>query len=463
MELEQLIKISGSFEELKKAIEAEKVKDDDKANLIKQYDLSEHEVNDQTKRPNKTVKTDTGDKVVQVARIAVPLQKLIVSRAAAFLCGNPVELDATVEENSLEEQLLQVVRKTWDDNKLDYESKKLAKYMMAECECAELWYSEAADPTYWDNTPNQGKAKFRLRMKVLAPSLGDTLYPVFSNSGDLVAFGRAYSLLIEGKKRDCFDVYTDLKTIKGVKMDGGWVATEEVQPTGKIPVIYYNQDAPEWANVQSAIDRMEKILSNHADSNDYFAFPLMTVSGQVKGMASKGEQGKILELESDAKVNMITWDQAPESLKLEFQNLRSLIFDMTDTPDISIEQMKSLGTYSGIALKMLFLGAHLKAADKEENFGKSVQRRINYLKAALAKINVGLEKALTLSIKPRFEYFLPKNDQEKVDILATAVQSKIVSQKTAVALSPLTQDAQAEIDQLGEEKNSAGALNEQFS
>jgi SPP1 family phage portal protein len=462
MELEQLIKLSGSFEDLKKAIEAEKTPDKEKAELIEQYDLSKHEVNDETKRPNKMVKTDEGTKPVAVARISVPLQKLIVSRAAAFLCGNPVELDATFEEGSVEESLLQVIRKTWDDNKLDYESKKLAKYMMSECECAELWYSEAVDPVYWENTPAAGSL-FRLRMKVLAPSLGDTLYPVFSNSGDMVAFGRAYTLLIEGKKRDCFDVYTDQKTIKGVKMDSGWVNTEEVQPTGKIPVIYYAQDAPEWANVQSAIDRMEKMLSNHADSNDYFAFPLMTVAGEVKGMASKGEQGKILELGDNAKVEMITWNQAPESLKLEFNNLRSLIFDMTDTPDISIEQMKSLGTYSGIALKMLFLGAHLKAADKEENFGKSIQRRINYLKAALAKINVKLEKGTVLSIKPRFEYFLPKNDQEKVDILSTAVTAKIVSRETAVALSPLTTDPAAEKDRIDAEANSAGALNEQFS
>lgn len=468
MELEQLINLSASFEDLKKAIEAEKAKDTDLQDLIDQYDPANHEIRDVTKRPDKTVDNQDGTtRVEKVARITVALQKLIVSRAAAFLCGNPIDLEAT-PEGEVEESLLEVLRKTWEDNKLDYESKRLAKLMMSECECAELWYVEPAEEGYWKGTPNDSATvKYRLRMRVLAPSLGDSLYPVYNSAGDMIAFGRGYQVKnMEGKLVERFDVYMAEKTLYMEKGQGGWALVKEEAPEigiGKIPVIYYSQPAPEWADVQSKIDRLEKLLSNHADSNDYFAFPMMAISGEVLGMSAKGERGKVLQLENGASAQMITWTQAPESLKMEYNNLRSLIFDMTDTPDISIEQMKSLGTYSGIALKMLFLGAHLKAADKEENFGKSVQRRINYLKAALAKINVRLEKATVLSIKPRFEYFLPKNDQEKVDILSTAVTAKIVSKKTAVALNPLVSDPEAEVTQIEEEANSAGALNEEMN
>lgn len=458
MELEQLQALTGSFEELKKAIEAEKPPNDNE-DLIKQYDIAEHAVMDKTKRPDK-IKDDGG--VVEVTRIAVPLQKLIVSRAAAFLCGNPVELQYTAEEGSVEANLAQMLQKVWDDNKLDYEAKKLAKHMMSECRCAELWYVEpAVDGLYWAGTPFEGSS-FRLRMKVLAPSLGDTLIPTYNAAGDMVAFSRAYQLTQNGKKVECFDVYTELQTLKGIKGEGGWTATPELNIVGKIPVIYYSQDKPEWADVQSIADRLEKLLSNHGESNNYFAFPKLAVYGEILGALNRDDYGGVLQFENGAKADVLAPPQASESLKLEYQNLRSLLFDMTDTPDISLEQMKGLGTYSGIALKMLFLGAHLKAADKEENFGKSIQRRINYLIAALKKINVKHEKAV-LTVKPRFEYFLPKNDAEKVQLISEAYTSKIISQKTAVSHNPLVSDAVQEMEELDKEANSAGGLDSAFA
>jgi SPP1 family phage portal protein len=468
MELEQLLTLIEDYETLKQSVEQERVIDTDIADSIKQLDIENHIVNDTTKRKDKPVtvveyvKNTAGEEVAvnstriePVNRISVSLQKMIVNRAAAFLCGNPIELQAA-PENETEKNLLSLLKKTWLDNKLDYEGKKLAKAMMSQCEVAELWYIEPVDEFYWKNTPNQGKG-FKLRMKVL-DAVTNRLYPVFDSSGNMIAFGRGYEIAVGKQKVECFDLYTETKTYKGVKGESAWAVIPEDNPIGKIPVIYYSQAAPEWADVQSKIDRFEKLLSNHADSNDYFAFPMMAISGEVLGISAKGEQGKVLEMENGAKAEMITWSQAPESLKLEFTNLRSLIFDMTDTPDISIEQMKALGTYSGIALKMLFLGAHLKASDKEENFGKSIQRRINFLLAALAKINVSLEKGLTLSVRPRFEYYLPKNDKETMDVLTEAVTGKILSQETAVNLNPLVEDKDGEITKLKAEANSAGAL-----
>lgn len=459
MELARLQALLPEYEKLKAAIAAEQTtKPFD--TYAKQYDPSKHDITDTGKRPNKTIETDKGTKVEDVARLSIPMQELIVSRAAAFLCGNPVELEYNSEDKT-ELELLDMIQKVWDDNKLDYESKKLAKLMMSETEVAELWYTEEADPEYWNNTPNQG-SKFRLRMRVLANSLGDTLHPVYNNAGDMIAFGRGYKIKDEeGKIIECYDLYTDTLVYKGIKRDS-WAVTPETHTARKIPIIYYSQPEPEWLKVQNLIDRIEKLISNHAENNDYYGHPIMTVEGKINGFASKGENGKILELDPGAKVNMLTWPQAPESVKLEYNSLRSLIFDLTDTPDISLEQMKALGTYSGIALKMLFLGAHLKASDKEEIFGKGIQRRINYLKSALAYVvNVRLEKGLSLTIKPKFEYYLPKNDSERIDMLSTATGGKpIMSVKTALNLNPLISDPEAEEGNLRDEKE--GTLGDQF-
>lgn len=422
-----------------------------------QYDPKKHDIADVAKRPNKLVETDQGPTTAAVTRLPVPLQKKIVLLAAAFLCGNPIELTANPVDQK-ETDLLAVLKRSWTDNKLNYKGKKLAKLMMSETEVAEIWYVEKIEPGYWKGTVNDtSKVTNRLRMKILANKYGDLLYPVYNNAGDMIAFGRGYSLKKGDGKEEHFDIYTATTNYLLVKSGTGWLVTPEKNVVGKIPVIYYNQEAPEWSDVQEMIDRLEKVISNHGDTNDYFVSPMVFVEGEVEGFSKKGEQGKVLIGKSGATAKYLTWDQSPESLKLEYSNLRGLVMDMTDTPDISIEQMKALGTYSGIALKMLFLGPHLKASDKEENFGESVQRRINFMKAALGVINLSMADAVPMVIEPKFEYYLPKNFEELINILSTATGGKqTMSTKTAVAVNPFVTDPIKELEEiLIEEGNAA--------
>lgn len=450
MELKELQELlSDDYDKLQKKIQALKPKIDHAA-INKQYDTKEHASLSKTLRPDKIVETDQGPSTVPVTRLGIPFQKKIVNLASTFLCGNPIKLGAEPVDQT-QTDLLTVLTKSWVDNKLRYESLQICEILFSETEVAELWYTEQVEAEYWEGTPNKG-AVARLRMKILAHSLGDALYPVFNKYGDMIAFGRGYQLEENGSKVDHFDIYTDNTIYTAVKSQEGWTVVPTSNVIGKIPVIYYSQPKAEWDDVQEMIDRLEKVISNHGDSNDYFGSPLITVEGEIEGFSKKGEQGKVLVLKNGAKANYLTWDQAPESVKLEYMNLRSLIHDMTDTPDISFEQMKSIGTFSGIALKMLFLGAHMKASKKEALVGKGFQRRINYMKAAIMKLNVKLEKAASLTVEPQFEYFLPKNIQEIIDILVSATGGKpVMSKKTAVAQNPLVQDAEAELKQIDEE------------
>jgi SPP1 family phage portal protein len=452
MELTEIQALSTNMDALKKKVTSEvSSRRSFVLTYLKQYHVDGHESIDTAKRPDKVVTTDQGTKTVPVTRLGLPVQKQIVALAAAFLCGNPIKLSSSPEDDN-GKNMLAVVKRTWEKNKLDYDSKRIAKLLFSETEVAELWYVEKPDAEYWSGTVNADRP-FRLRMKVLANSLGDELFPVFNNAGDLVAFGRGYQTKVDGKTIDHFDLYTDEKIYFGISRGNGWeIEKEEPNQFKKIPVIYYCQPAPEWSDVQSLIDRWEKTLSNHSDTNDYFASPMVKVTGEIKGFATKGESGKVIELKDGADAAYMSWDQSPKSLELEFKNLRSLIFDMTSTPDISIEQMKSLGTYSGIALKMLFLSAHLKAADKEENFGQCIQRRINLIKSAMAVINISLKDATSLSITPVFEYYLPKDEEGIINMLVGATGGKpIMTQESAVRANPLVHNADIEVEKIKEE------------
>jgi len=439
--------------------------DTEKAKYLKQYNPKEHDVFDKGKRRDKFVKTDNGDDVAYVNRLPIPLQQIIVNRAATFLTGNPIELEAT-PENETEQGLFDVFKKVWRDNKLDFESGTIAKVMMAETEAAEVWYVEKleAGNTYWKNTPGQG-SQLRLRCKVLSSENSSGLYPVFNIYGDMISFCRSYKIFEGGKEVEYFDIYTDTFTYYGKQSDTGFIEAREAEPNslGKIPVIYYSQAVPEWHNVQELIDRLETQLSNHADTNDYSGSPLLLVWGEIKGFAKKGEQGKLLNFSGGkdaADAKYLVPENSIESIKLELDNLRSLAMDMTDTPDISFSNLKGLGDFSGIALKLLFMGAHMKAASKMGNFGKSIQRRINLLIHAIGVIIPKLEAGSTITIDPKFEYYLPKNVEEAVNILTTAVTGGILSKETAVGLNPLVSDPEAELERLKEEENSPAKLDE---
>ena len=109
-------------------------------------------------------------------------------------------------------------------------------------------------------------------------------------------------------------------------------------------------------------------------------------------------------MKNGADAKYLSWDQSPESIKLEGGTLKDLIHYMTGTPDISFENLKQIGPISGIALRLMFMDAHMHASDKEEIFGKGIQRRINFLKAALVKINAVMAKKTAVAraaISPR--------------------------------------------------------------
>src|SRR5690606_5137711 len=307
---------------------------------LDQYDPYKHKVFDKNHRPDKIIDQDGGEiydavndvkrrttdfETVPVNRLPIPIQKRIVLISATFLIGDRIGIES-VADTDTDKLLEKFVRKVWRDNKLDYISKEIAKTMMSETHCAELWY-DYPDERYWQGT-ELSVSKKRFGVKLLAESKGDKLYPVFDEYDDLVAFARGYKV----EKTEHFDIYTADKILFGKKEDGQWSYEEKVNHFGAIPVIYYSQPAPEWADVQPLIERKETTYSDFADTNDYFADPALVAEGSVENLASKGEIGKSYQVTNGGKLSYLTWDAAPQAIELEFSQLDKEIYANTHTP-----------------------------------------------------------------------------------------------------------------------------------
>lgn len=462
--------IADDFETLKERIEKyRKVikvgkKEYTIADLLKQYDPALHDVNDPSKRKDKLKESDSSTEyndslsgefktekhleLVTVNRNALPIQQKIVLIAAAFLVGEKILLDSdtTIE---IEKTLLSLITKVWEDNKLDYKSKEIAKILKSETLCAELWFDEP-DRDYWDGTINEGSVR-RPGMMILSESNGDKLYVVKDQYKKLIAVGRGYTIMEGDEEVEHFDLYTDEVIIEGVNTSNGWTANEKPNPYGAVQLIVHEQPRPDWMPVQPLIERKEEFFSNFSDNNDYYAFQAMVAEGEVTSLPDKNEVGKIFQVEQGGDIRFIGKEGAIESMKLEFDTLNKEIHSGTHTPDISFETMKTLlgGSITGVALKLLFMDPQMKASDGQEQFGEMIQRRLNLLKRMIISFNpVQLKPAKGLRVSPRFRQFMPVNEVEYNELLITAYQSGMISHKTMLELSTLVKNADTELKEI---------------
>ncbi|HTE34072.1 MAG TPA: hypothetical protein VK666_27015, partial [Chryseolinea sp.] len=167
------------------------------SDAVDQFNPAKHVINDDVKRRDKFIYDDgpadsEGNptrgqvkEIIKVARLSLSIQKKIVTTAAAFV-GTP-ELDSQPKEGP-EANFLKVVNKVWEDNKLDYKSDDIFTRTMSERHCAELWYVRDAEEGYWDGLTIT--SKFKLGMRVISPSSGDELFPLFDDFGDMIMFIR---------------------------------------------------------------------------------------------------------------------------------------------------------------------------------------------------------------------------------------------------------------------------------
>lgn len=427
-----------------------------------------HDVNDPIKRPDKRVKVDadndadSAQKVIttdgeavnfrteKVARVAIALQKLIIKRAVSFCFGNPPKYNAT-PQNDNEQAVLYALNRILVDVKSKSMNRKIARAIFGFKECAEYWYTV---PVNKSHSKYGFPAQHKLRCALFSPEYGDMLYPYFDETGDMVAFSRSFSRKDDnGNAVDYFETFTDKEHWLWMNGANGYEAAPGYPKPiaiGKIPVIYGHQPYFETEDVDKLIDRLEHLLSNFADTNDYHASPKIFTTGQINGWSKKGESGAVIEGEEGATMQYVSWQNAPESVKLEIETLLKLIYTISQTPDISFDAVKGLGAISGVALKLLFMDAHLKVQDKGEIFDDYLQRRVNVILAYIGQINTTLEKDCeNIIVEPELVPYMLVNELEELNYWLTANGNKpVISQEESVEGAGISKNVEATMQKI---------------
>ena len=156
----------------------------------------------------------------------------------------------------------------------------------------------------------------------------------------------------------------------------------------------------------------------------------------------------------------VSWQSAPEAVKLEIETLLKMIYTITQTPDISFDSVKGLGAISGIALKLLFMDAHLKVQDKREIFDEYLQRRVNIILAYIGKMNTAWEKDCeNIVIEPELVPYMLTNELDDLNYWLTANGNKpVISQEESIERAGISKDVNMTVQKIKEQTASENSF-----
>nr|DAJ75340.1 MAG TPA: portal protein [Caudoviricetes sp.] len=375
-------------------------------------------------------------------RVGLPYQKRIVNIATMFQTAIPYKY--TAEDSPLFTAFQEVIKA----NKMSFSDSKICTEVKRYTQVAELWYTEEEE-----NEKYGVPSKFLLRHKVLSPE-NYKLYPRFDDNNNLISFA-IESTTKEGET--VFQAFTAEFVYTFTTKNGQ--TTTEVKPNiiGKIPVVLYEQEKPEWEDVQHLIEIAEVQRTYFSESNRKFGEPILMIAGKVDGkMSGNNTGGKVFEVKDGGNVQFVVPPNANESFDKEMSMNRRDIHELSNTPDLSDEFYAGKGNMlSGVGRKLAWLPAHLKVKDNEAIFIPALQRRINIILAFLSKMYLPFEKELKdIDITPIITPFDIDDDTEMIRTLMEANGGKpLISQREAMQRFGIT-DPEAQLQQIKDEENS---------
>lgn len=404
---------------------------------IKEYDPSLHDVMNRKNKLRKNKEPYVTEKLPR------RWQAYINEVALFYLLGQPIRWsknDMSVQDESFD-AYIQFLK----DTRFNTTMRQAKRLAGAETECAKLYHIYRNEET--------GKAE--VKVVLLAKSLGYTLRPLFDQYGTMLAFGYGYYLKEGVNTVEHFDIQTPKIIYRCKKNNKGWEVNPIVNPSGKINVIYYQQEK-EWEGAQYRIKRDEYVDSKSADTVNYFADPKAKVSADVLASLSDPDNvGEVIRMHGpDSMFDYVTPPDSVEFKKFEKDILKESILNDTFTFNFSPENTKGLGTLTGEALKRAMAPSYMKRDNRKEIYEIAVDREKNLILAIMKNVtHIELRSKLE-ALDIDFEFSEPF--QEDIDKKWAAIgklrNDGIISLETAVKMLSIADKAEDEIRKILEEK-----------
>ena len=367
--------------------------------------------------------------------LSLPYAQQIVSNCVSFLYGNDIDLilNSGRDDDKMQEAF-KLFTKIWnDDLRMMGVLKNVTQKACIETRSAIQFFPDE-------------DAK-RMKSKILCRSKGYDIYRhkdenekldavVVEYKRDKIEKGRLYSNVST----------TDIWTTDGLlRYEGNKLIASESKkaPISKILIAYLEQNVPEFYCVKGLIETQDYCRSQHSNVNTRIGNPALVVSGSLASKPRYNDSVKIYEIKpvdgfdatksSSAMMNYLEISGAPDSVELEMQNNENDIYRFT-WPDLykMMTEAKN-GNMSTQSMKLTFLQAFVKIAEKRVTHDEFVSRCINIIKE-LGAVIYNNEDLKRLDVGFKYNSLLPDSISEMINMLAVAVGAGITSQENAVRM-----------------------------
>lgn len=414
----------------------------DALNSKREYDVGTHIVND---RKDKSIFDKNGNfkGTRKRNKLPVPIHQYINEIALTFLYGNTPKWNNLTDEAS---EAFRMYNDLNDDVRFNVFLRDATRIAGAEGFSVILYHLYREE----DNTP-------KLKLKLLSYGAGDDLYYIKDKYDRLQVFawGSNERDLKTGKVGYTVNIYTKDNILICKKENLGWDVQKYPNYIGKIPALIFEQD-PEHKNVQKLTERYERMTSVDADVNDRFADPAMMATADViNSLPKQEEDAKLYILKNGGDIRYLTWDSAPQNKTNEYQRLEKAIYNMTFTPNIDFDSMKSLGNISGKALRIIFMLAEIKAKGKRDKHSEYLSRHFNIMKAIMKNVLYfdKRKEIEPLQCKAQFIDLFEDDASAKLMDLSKQFNDGCLSKKSYLEGSYLVNDAEAELERIQNEQD----------
>lgn len=417
--------------------------------LVQQFDPTKHPVMNKQKYPD--IVTDEG--IEYVTRVTCDLQRLATKRMTELVTGIPPKRVYT-PNNDRQKQIAAYIESIYDRNRINSVNNERLNMLFAGCEVFTLWYAiEERNMLYGFSSP------LKLRCRNFSPMLGDELYPLFDEYGDMIAMSVGYTRKKGRKYVQYFDTYTADKHIKWSNENGGWAEVENENITlGKIPGVYAWRPTPIWEDTSKTVYEIEWTLSRNGNYLRQNSKPIFIVFadeaisyGDEK--SPNREFRSVMQYPQNGRAEYVTWAQAVENLKFYVEQLRDLFFTQLQLPDWSYGKM-SQQALSGESRKQMFIDAQLKVKDESGRLIEFFDREMNVVKA-FAKIMLGESYAAdidALKVETLITPFAITDEKDTINNLMAANGGKaLMSQRESIEMYGHSDDVDKTLREIAEE------------
>ncbi len=424
--------------------------------LVKLYDENNHPIkSDPTLRPAEKLGED-GQRDVP-AKICYQAEKIAVRRMAQMAFSIPVKrVYSTTNEN--EKSFANAIENVYKAVRIDGVNMKRMKAYFASSEMATVWYVTDSDGEKHEKYGFPTSARIRCKSYSPMPSKMSKIsqadiYPLFDDTGDMIALSFKYSVNVGGNDIEKFDCFTAHHAYYWTNGDNGWVVEDKENVTGKILASYISSPSVIYDGIQDFRNEIEFSNSRESDVVKKNCSPIVVVSGELVGAPPVNGRGReAYQLKNGGNVSLLNPAMSADQVKTHINTQKEFISEITQMPNLSMENIKGLGAMSGEARKTLLADAHLKVGEESHDIIWFLDREFSVIKSILASINQSWKPLVNRVTCDHIITPFTQNDQTaQTDRLAKRVDTKLLSRRSAIEQFDDVADVDEELKRINEE------------